>query len=302
MTANSSVPKAAGQLVWCPGDPSLGIGLVTDRDGPRVRVRFWRLHEERNYTTRTAEQAILRYEIGRGERVRDRSGRELRVRRLSRLSEAGLAVYELEDGSQIVESELVPNVRDIGAKERLATLNLAHPEVVRARLQGLQLGSFGERPGHAAILGSRAQWLPHQIDVSTRAILRDPVRLLLADEVGLGKTVEAALIYAGLRHEGRANRVLILTPEALCIQWLGEIYRKSHELLVLLDDDRLKDATRDFPDLNPFDAHQRVVASIDRIAASPVLAKQVAATSWDLVIIDEAHHLRWRPEDGGNPA
>lgn len=302
MTTNIKVPNAAGQLVWCPSDPSLGVGVVTDREGAVVKVRFTRLHEERHYSTRSSEYAILRYEIGHGERVQDRDGRDLRVRRrLDQMAEGNLAMYELEDGSNMVESDLVPNVRDIGAKERLATLNLAHPEVVRARMQGLELGNFGKRPGYAAILGSRVQWLPHQVDVSTRAIERDPVRMLLADEVGLGKTVEAALIYAGLRHEGRADRVLILTPDALCIQWLGEIYRKSHELLVLLDSERIDDAMRDFPDLSPFEAHQRIVASIDRIVADDALTTQATGAFWDLVIVDEAHHLRWRPKDGGNP-
>ncbi|HET6343770.1 MAG TPA: SNF2-related protein, partial [Myxococcota bacterium] len=296
------VPNATGQLVWCPGDPSLGVGVVTEREGPRVRVRFLRLREERSYTTRSTEYAILRYEISHGERVQDRTGREVRVQRRLAMTDDGLAVYELDDGSNIVESELVPHVRDIGAKERLATLNLAHPEVVRARMQGLRLAHFGKRPGYAAILGSRVQWLPHQVDVSTRAVERDPVRMLLADEVGLGKTVEAALIYAGLRNEGRADRVLILTPDALCIQWLGEIYRKSHELLVLLDNDRIEDAERDFPDLSPFEAHQRIVASIDRLAADEVLTQGALNTFWDLIIVDEAHHLRWRPQGGGNPA
>ena len=102
-------------------------------------------------------------------------------------------------------------------------------------MQGLDLAALGSRPGHAAILGSRVEWLPHQVDVAARAVEQDPVRLLLADEVGLGKTVEAALIYAGLRQEGRAERVLVLTPEALAIQWLGELFRKVHELFVLID-------------------------------------------------------------------
>src|SRR6185312_6687150 len=172
-------------------------------------------------------------------------------------------------------------VRDIGAKERLSTLNLAHPEVVRARVQGLALANFGKRPGYSVVLGSRVQWLPHQVDVATRAIGRDPVRMLLADEVGLGKTVEAALIYAGLRNEGRADRVLILTPDALCIQWLGEIYRKSHELLVLLDNDRIEDAERDFPGMNPFEAHQRMVASIDRLAQDEALSELAGEAFWD---------------------
>ena len=302
MKNDRKVPNAPGQLVWCPSDPALGIGLVTEREGARVRVRFGRLNEERHYTTRTAELAILRYEIGHGERVQDQEGRELRVRRRLAAGSEPLAIYELEDGRNVAESELVPHVRAIGAKQRLASLSLVHPEVVRARLEGLRLSHFGGRPGFAAVVGSRVQWLPHQIDVASRAIDGDPVRLLLADEVGLGKTVEAALIYAGLRHEGRAERVLILTPEALCIQWLGEIYRKSHELLVWLDGTRLADARSDFPDLSPFEAHQRLVMSLECLAQDEVLGAQAGAAFWDLIIVDEAHHLRWNPTTGGNPA
>ena len=109
------------------------------------------------------------------------------------------------------------------------------------------------------------------------------MRWLLADEVGLGKTVEAALIFAGLRHEGRADRILILTPKTLSIQWLGEIYRKAHELLVLLDEDRIEDARQDFPDLSPFDAYQRIVASIDRVTADPVLTEEAMADGVEAV-------------------
>ena len=133
------VPNKAGQLVWCPSDPSLGVGVVTETDGPQVRVRFLRLQQERVYTTRSAEYAIVRYEIAHGERVQDLDGGERRVRRRLDKESDGLSIYELEDGDEVVESELVPNVRDIGAKERLATLSLAHPEVVRARMQGLDL-------------------------------------------------------------------------------------------------------------------------------------------------------------------
>ncbi len=301
MSKSNRIPQAVGQLVWCPSDASLGVGIITNREGHHVRVRFHALADERSYTTRS-ELAILRYEIALGERVRHKDGHEVRIRRVCEPSDEGLAVYETEDGDTVVECDLLPNVRDVGAKERLASLNLAHPEVVRARLAGLQLAQFGARAGQAAILGARVQWLPHQVDVATRAIAQRRVRLLLADEVGLGKTVEAALIYAGLRHENRAKRVLIITPDALCIQWLGEIFRKAHELLVLMDDDRIEDATRDFPDMSPFDAYQRMVVSIDRLTTDEWLCEQAVATEYDLVIVDEAHHLRWRPEDGGNQA
>lgn len=302
MSSRHKVPRATGQLVWCPADPGLGIGVVVGVEGTEIRVKFLRLQEERRYTTRATEPVILRYEIGQGERVVDAQGIEHRVLRRVGLDEAGLLTYELDDGAHVVEGELVPEVRDIGAKERLATLTLVHPEVVRARVQGLELLRVARRPGHAALLGARVEWLPHQIDVARRAIESDPVRMLLADEVGLGKTVEAALIYAGLRQEGRAARVLVLTPDALAIQWLGEIYRKTHELLVLLDEQRLEDALADFEGSNPFEVHHRVIVSIDRLVREPTWAAAVAQARWDLVVVDEAHHLRWRAEDGGNPS
>ncbi|MBI5507822.1 MAG: DEAD/DEAH box helicase family protein [Deltaproteobacteria bacterium] len=302
MTLSYEVPSAVGQLVWCPADPALGVGVVTGTGDRTVSVKFFRLQEERSYTTRDRESALLRYLIGSGERVRGKTGGEHRVRRRLPGTERAIVTYELEDGSQVEERELVPEIRDVGPRERLATLNLVHPEVVRARAQGLDLAGLGRRRGEAAILGGRVEWLPHQIDVATRAIGRDPVRMLLADEVGLGKTVEAALIYAGLRSEGRAARVLILTPDSLCIQWLGELYRKVHELFVLLDDQRLEDAAQDFPEMGPFEAYRRIVASIDKLAGNQALFEHVTAARWDLVIVDEAHHLRWRPEDGGNAA
>jgi len=303
MSTAFEVPCSEGQLVWCPADPTLGVGVVTRVEGQAVWVRFLRLQEERAYTTRRGDCAIARYSISAGERVRDSRGNERRVR--GRVEEAdddgGLVIYELDNGAQVAEAELIPEIRDVGAKERLATLNLVHPEVVRARIQGLDLAAMGRLPGHSAIVGSRVEWLPHQIDVAVRATESEPARILLADEVGLGKTVEAALIYAALRQEGRANRVLVLAPDALCIQWLGELYRKVHELFVLLDDPRIEDAATDFPDLSPFDVYRRCVASIDKVSTDELLIEEVNAGEWDLVIVDEAHHLRWRPEGGGNP-
>ena len=253
MTLQTRTPSAQGQLVWCPSDPSLGVGLVLDCVDHLLKVRFLRLEEERHYTTRTAEQAVVRYEIAHNERVQDDAGQDVRVHR--RIPNASphpdaLYVYELEDGRQLSEDKLTPYVRDVGAKERLASLSLSHPETVRGRLLGLQLAYAGKHKGLSAVLGARVEWLPHQVDVAMRALSKEPNRMLLADEVGLGKTVEAALIYAGLRQAGRADRVLILTPDALAIQWLGEIFRKDHELLVLMDKSRLADAQQDFPDLN----------------------------------------------------
>ncbi|MDP7039681.1 MAG: SNF2-related protein [Myxococcota bacterium] len=292
--------QTTGQLVWSPADPSLGVGVVTHIEGRRVRVRFLRLAEERIYAASGREQVLMRYKMNSGEKVRDKDGNEVLIKTANELNESGLLTYELDDGRVCAENELIPDIRAVGAKERLASLDLVHPEILRARTQGLRLAKFAQRPGHSAILGARAQWLPHQLDVATRAVANDPVRLLLADEVGLGKTVEAALIFAGLRAERRANRVLILAPNSLCIQWLGEIYRKVHDLPVLLDEDRLSDIEREYSEINPFEAHQHLVVSIDSLKSDVYLAQNALLADWDLVIVDEAHHLRWNEAEGGN--
>ena len=85
------------------------------------------------------------------------------------------------------------------------------------------------------------------------------MRWLLADEVGLGKTIEACLILNRLVHTGKVERCVVVVPEALTVQWLGELSRKYHQVFTLLDGPRLADVARDFgPDFNPFDVHRRV--------------------------------------------
>jgi ATP-dependent helicase HepA len=93
---------------------------------------------------------------------------------------------------------------------------------------------------------------PHQLYVAERATRVDPVRWLLADEVGLGKTIEACLILTRLVHTRKIERCLVVAPNALTVQWLGELWRKYHHVFTLLDAARLADVARDFgAEFNP---------------------------------------------------
>jgi ATP-dependent helicase HepA len=126
-----------------------------------------------------------------------------------------------------------------------------------------------------------------------------PVRWLLADEVGLGKTIEAALIMNRLLHTQRIERCLVIAPEALTVQWLGELWRKYHQVFTLLDSPRLADVARDFgADFNPFDAHRRAVIAVETLIQRPELTGQAVTSGIDLLVVDEAHRLR-RPR--GHP-
>jgi ATP-dependent helicase HepA len=129
------------------------------------------------------------------------------------------------------------------------------------------------------------------------------VRWLLADEVGLGKTIEACLVLSRLVRTGRAERSLVVAPETLTVQWLGELWRKYHQVFVLLDDARLADVARDHgPDFNPFDVHRRAVVALETLVARPDLTARAVEAGIDLLVVDEAHRLRRPPRHPGSPA
>ena len=129
-----------------------------------------------------------------------------------------------------------------------------------------------------------------------------PVRWLLADEVGLGKTIEAALIMNRLLHTQRIERCLVVVPEALTVQWLGELWRKYHHIFTLLDGARLADVERDFgPGFNPFDVHRRTVIALETLVDRPELTARAVSAGIDLLVVDEAQRLRRPPRHPGEP-
>jgi len=121
--------------------------------------------------------------------------------------------------------------------------------------------------------------LPHQIDVAQRVLRDMGGRAILADEVGLGKTIEASIIYKELAIRGLARRVLILTPASLVGQWQGELEEKFFEHF-------------DTP-TDPDDWQQvtKAIVSHDR-ARSRRHAEEILRHRWDLVIVDEAHKVK----------
>ncbi len=187
--------------------------------------------------------------------------------------------------------------------ERLALGDVGSLDAFSVRLDALHLATSRSGDDLGSFLGGRIRLFPHQLDVALKATRQDPVRWLLADEVGLGKTVEACLIANHLIRTRRTERTLVVAPETLTVQWLGELWRKYHQVFVLLDEPRLADVDRDFgAGFNPFDVHRRAVIGLDMLVARPKLTEQAIAAGIDLLIVDEAHHLRRPPGHPGEPA
>ncbi len=186
--------------------------------------------------------------------------------------------------------------------ERLADGDIDETEDFVTRLDILRLLATREAGGLGSFLGGRVRLFPHQLHVAEHATARVPVRWLLADEVGLGKTIEAALIMNRLLHTQTIERSVVIAPEALTVQWLGELWRKYHQVFTLLDSARLADVARDFgAGFNPFDTHRRAVIALETLIARPELTRQAVSAGIDLLVVDEAHRLRRPPGHPGEP-
>jgi superfamily II DNA or RNA helicase len=133
--------------------------------------------------------------------------------------------------------------------------------------------------------------LPHQLEPALAIAAGAGTRLLLADDVGLGKTVQAALVLAELAARHAVERVLVLTPAGLRDQWRDELHRRVGVVAAIADTADIGRRMADLPPgVNPWQTIPVAIASMDYVKRPEVLPA-VAAAHWDLVIVDEAHNV-----------
>jgi len=288
--------------MWTPGDrlthrhnPELGIGRVVSVDARAVVVEFPRT----GTTLRLAghSDALARLDLEPGRRVRVAGTESATVRAVRPDGQV-----ELEGGGVVSVDEVWPLDLEAPLLERLGAGDVDPFEDFTTRLDALRLAQVRQAGGLGSFLGGRIRLFPHQLHTAERAAASDPVRWLLADEVGLGKTIEACLVLNRLVLSGRAERMVVVAPATLVVQWLGELWRKHHQVFVLLDEARLTDVVRDFGSaMNPFEVHRRVVVSLETLVERPRLSALAVEAGTDLLVVDEAHHLRRPPGHAGSP-
>lgn len=139
----------------------------------------------------------------------------------------------------------------------------------------------------AALTSAKIDLLPHQVVLTHRIATAAPRRFLIADEVGLGKTIETALILRELASRGELSRALMIVPAGLVNNWhreLNEVFNLNFEVFGSEGDvtDRKS---------NAFAKHDRLIASIDTLKRPKRVRRLLDAPKWDLIVFDEAHHL-----------
>jgi ATP-dependent helicase HepA len=161
------------------------------------------------------------------------------------------------------------------------------------------------------LLGGRTSLIAHQLYIAHEASNRFAPRIMLADEVGLGKTIEAGLILHYRLLNGLSHRALIIVPESLLHQWLVEMLRRFNLRFSIFDEDRClnvyenEDEIEELPEEpfdseeseeNPFLTEQLILCSQSFFARYPNRQQQALAAGWDIVVVDEAHHLEWNAQ------
>lgn len=175
--------------------------------------------------------------------------------------------------------------------EQLAVGLLGEGRPYALRLQALYLQHAYRYDPLSGLSNARIEPTLHQIYVAHMVTQKLQPRMILADEVGLGKTIEAGLIIKELRARGLVDRVLIIVPASLQLQWQHELRSKFNEDFDIVDGSALKFLGRDGG--NPWTKRSNVITSI-QFARDQARAEKLIEADWDLVVFDEAHYVRRR--------
>lgn len=277
-----------GQRWVTTSEPALGLGIVLSSGGGRVELHFPAAEETRLYALDNAPLVRVRFKVG--DSIADHEGREFQVTGIR--EESGRLVY-LEGDRELPEAGLLDTLSFTSPEERLLAGMCDEPGDFDLRRRVLDMDTRLRRSPARGFLGARIDLIPHQFAIVSEACRRPYPRLLLADEVGLGKTIEACLILQRLHLTGRADRVLILVPEPLLHQWFVELLRRFNLLFALFDEARCESIRAHDPEANPFADSQLILAPVSLLAGNDELTRQAVAAGFDLLIVDEAHHLEW---------
>ncbi len=272
-------------------EPELGLGSVQSVTNRVVTLAFSATGETRCYALDNAPLRRMRFRVG--DRIQTRTQAALVVKSLT--EHGGLITYHGETG-RVSETELSDTLTFNRPEERLVNGVADAPVVFDLRLAALRHQHRRRLSPVRGFAGGRMDLLPHQLYLVAEVAGRLAPRVLLADEVGLGKTIEACLILHRLLQTGRVRRALILVPEPLIHQWFVELLRRFNLWFHLFDEERCASIEAHQPDANPFLDDQLVLCGIGLLAGNERRRSQALAAGWDIVVVDEAHHLGWSPE------
>lgn len=282
---------AIGQRWISETENSLGLGMITALDFRSVTLHFPASDETRIYSV--AQAPLTRIALNKGEQLHHQTGWQGEVLDVQEMN--GLLFYLVKNaqGEEIIvnEKELSPIISFSQAKDRLFSAQIDRSEHFALRYQTLLHQQAQFQSPLRGLRGNRAGLIPHQLHIAQEVENRINPRVLLADEVGLGKTIEAGMILQNQLFAEKVQRVLIIVPETLQHQWLVEMLRRFNLHFSLFDEERCEDFAEQA--INPFSTESLIICALDWLKAHPNRVQQAIEAKFDCLIVDEAHHLAW---------
>ena len=285
-----------GQRWISDSEAELGLGTVLAQDGRLLTVLYPATGDTRQYSLRNAP--LTRVRFSPGDQITHFEGWKLTVREVE--AAEGLLVYHGLDAQNqprtLPETQLSNFIQFRLASDRLFAGQIDPLPWFSLRYNTLEHTSKQMQSQLWGLGGIRAQPIAHQLHIAREVADRSAPRVLLADEVGLGKTIEAGLVIHRQLLTGRASRVLILVPENLQHQWLVEMRRRFNLEVALFDAERFIESDAS----NPFEDAQLALVALEWLTHDEKAQDALFAAGWDLMVVDEAHHLVWH-EDKASP-
>ena len=266
-------------------EPELGLGTLSaiENNGRRVRIQFKASGVVRQYAVESAP--LERACFSPGDIITLTDGLALTVTAVDTVE--GLFYYHGQ--GRIVSEDMLSDTMSFSRPaERLTAGLFDSTKTFDLRFQARMLQHRYRQSPVMGFMGGRVELIPHQFYIAGEVASRYLPRILLADETGLGKTIEASLVLHRLLLSDRISRVLILVPDSLVHQWFVEMYRRFNLTFSIVNDDFL--ACMNASD-NFFMENQLFICPMDHMDKIPVLTGHALDAGWDMVVVDEAHHV-----------
>jgi ATP-dependent helicase HepA len=271
-------------------ESELGLGLILEVSFNRVTVLFLATGAKRIYAQDNAPLTRVKFAVG--DVIESTDNLKIKVQKISQ--QQGLLTYigldEEGEAVAIEEIDLNHHIQFNKPQERLFTGQFDPSAWFTLRYETWRKLQQHQQSPIKGLQGGRTSLIAHQLFIAHEAANRFAPRIMLADEVGLGKTIEAGLILHYRLLNNLSKRVLIIVPESLLHQWLVEMLRRFNLKFSIFDEGRCLESKGKE---NPFVAEQLVLCSQDFFARYPKRQAQAIAAGWDMVVVDEAHHLEW---------
>ncbi|HHP4480464.1 TPA: RNA polymerase-associated protein RapA [Acinetobacter baumannii] len=295
---------AIGQRWLSDTETELGLGVLIDVDERSVSILFPKSDETRVYARNNAPLSRIIFNVN--DEVQDQEGNKWNVESIE--DRHGVLRYNvvrtLENGEQerkaLNETRIGAQIQLSKPLDRLLASQIDYKEWYDLRIEAMLMQAQMQTSPLRGLVGARVGLIPHQLNIAHEVGKRFAPRVLLADVVGLGKTIEAGLIIHQQLKTGRSERILILVPDSLQYQWMIEMRRRFNLQFSLFDLTRTASIKEHDPELNPFLTEQCIIASVDLMVDHDDLREQALEAGFDLLVVDEAHHLMWSEEEGGN--